>query len=238
MSNTLTVYWADMPDDEANWSMLYEEPMSLIREMVSNKNKNSSDNNFLRCPAVTDLTKNLFVIKSPLATSASFIVEDGMVSKNMQGSRKWVINRPPNIKENLLTSYLHPMVLFAEEDVEVMLTDPYFSQADHKAWGAVIPGIYNCGSWFRPIQMEFNVWPGITQVSLKEGEPMAYIKFFTEKNIVFKRFTMTEELVSLAKSCSSAGWWEPKVPLAKRYARFKQSKRDKFVLEIIKKNLI
>jgi hypothetical protein len=239
MAESVTVYWANVPDGDLDWSITFEEPKSLIHELSINKNKNNPDDNFLRCPAVTDLGKNLFVIKSPLNSSASFIIEDGKVSNEMEGGNgKWVVNRPPSLSNQLLTSFSHPIVFFAGEDLDVMVSDPYFSKTPHSSWGAIVPGTYNCGSWFRPIHMEFNVWPGITEVSLQEGEPMAYIKFFTEKNVILKRFTMTKELVDTAKTCSSAGWWEPRVPLAKRYARFKQSKRDKFVLNLIKNNLV
>lgn len=239
MADSVVVYWANVPDGEGDWSITFEDPGSLIHELSINKNKNNTDDNFLRCPAVTDLGKNLFVLKSPFNSTASFIIEDGKVSTEMDGGNgKWVVNRAPSLSNQLLTSFSHPVVFFAEEDLDVMVSDPYFSDAPHKSWGTIIPGIYNCGSWFRPIHMEFNVWPGITDVSLKEGEHLAYVKFFTEKTVILKRFTMTQELYGTAKTCSSAGWWEPKVPLAKRYARFKQSKRDKFVLNVIKNNLV
>ena len=239
MASSVVVYWANIPDGEVDWSILFEDPVSLIHELSLNKNRNNPDNNLLRCPAFTDVTKNLFIIKSPLNSAASFITEDGKVSAEMDGGNgKWVVNRPPSISNNFLTSFSHPIVFFAEENLDVMISDPYFSKSSHKSWGAVVPGVYNCGSWFRPIQIEFNVWPGITDVSIKEGESLAYIKFFTDKNIIFKRFNMTEELNDLAKTCSSAGWWEPRVPLSKRYKRFKQSKRDKFALDIIKKSLV
>lgn len=239
MSNNVTVYWANVPDGELDWSMTFEEPSSLMHHLSLNKNRNNPDDNFLRCPAVTDLAKNLFVLKSPMTTRASFVIEDGKVSGEMDSrDKKWGVNRPPSLNNQLLATFSHPIVFFAEEDIEVMVSDPYFSKAQHKSWGTIIPGIYNCGSWFRPIHMEFNVWSGIQEVSLEEGEHMAYVKFFTDKNVVLKRFTMTQELMSLAKSCSSAGWWEPRVPLMKRYSRFKRSQRDRFALSIIKDNLV
>jgi hypothetical protein len=239
MSDSMTVYWANVPDGEGDWSITFEDPSNLIHELSINKNKNNPDDNFLRCPAIINLGKNLFVIKSPLNSSASFIIEDGKVSTEMEGGDgKWIVNRPPSLSNQLIASFSHPIIFFAEEDLDVMVSDPYFSNAHHKSWGTIIPGTYNCGSWFRPIHMEFNVWPGITNVSLKEGEHLAYIKFFTDKNVVLKRFTMTDQLLDTAKICSSAGWWESRVPLAKRYARFKQSKRDKFVINIIKNNIL
>jgi len=239
MADSVTVYWGNVPDGDLDWSIMFEEPTSLIHELTLNRNKSNPDSNLLRCPAVTGLGKNLFVVKSPASTSASFIIEDGNVSSFMEcDDGKWVVNRPPSLHDQLLAQYSHPIVFFAEEDLDMMVTDPYFSNAPHKSWGSVIPGIYNCGSWFRPVQMEFNVWPNIKTVSLEEGEHLAYVKFFTEKTVILKRFTMVKELVDQARTCSSAGRWEPKVPLAKRYSRFKKAKRDKFVLDLIKKNLV
>jgi hypothetical protein len=228
-----------MVSGETDLSILYDEPSSLIHELTLNRNNNNKDNNLLRCPAVTDLGKNLFVLKNPVKTSASFVIEDGKVSSRMESKgAAWTVNRPPSLNNQLLAAYDYSIILYAEEDVEVMVSDPYFSQAQHKSWGTIIPGVYNCGAWFRPINMEFNVWPGITEVSLEQNEPMAYLKFFTDKNVVFERFTMTPELLSQAKACSSAGYWEPRLPLAKRYERFRRSMRDKFILNKIKNNLL
>ena len=74
--------------------------------------------------------------------------------------------------------------------------------------------------------------------SFKRLFSFAYIKFFTEKRVVLKRFTRNEDLMNQAKICSGAGKWEPKVPLIKRYLRFKNSKRDKFILSKIKENIV
>ena len=239
MSKTLNIYWSSVVNNELDLSIIYEEPSSLIRELSMNKNKSNPDDNFLRCPAVTDLAKNLFVVKNPIKTSASFIIEDGSVSSSMESKGGgWFVNRPPSLNNQLLAAYDYSLIFFAEEDVEVMTTSPYFSQAPHSSWGQIVPGTFNVGAWFRPINIEFNVWTGITEVSLEEGEHIAYIKFFTEKNVAFKRFTMTPELQAQAKSCSSAGFWENRVPLLKRYQRFKNSQRDRFVLDKIKQNLL
>jgi hypothetical protein len=239
MSKNLTVYWSNVPNRELDLSIIYEEPASLIYELSANKNKNNADDNFLRCPAVTDLGKNLFVVKNPVKTSASFIIEDGKVSSDMDSrGNGWFVNRPPSLNEQLLAGYDYSLIFFCEEEVELMITGPYFSEARHKSWGEIVPGMFNIGAWFRPINMEFNVWPGVKNISMEEGEHMAYIKFFTDKNVVFQRFSMTQELMTQAKACSSAGFWEPKATLLKRYQRFKKSKRDKFILDKIKQNVL
>jgi hypothetical protein len=239
MSKTINVYWANVVNPELDLSIVFEDPVSLIHELTLNKNKNNPDNNMLRCPAVTDLGKNLFVIKNPIKTSASFIIEDGKVSSKMDSrDGRWEVNRPPSFNNQLLASYEHPLVFFAEEDLDMMVTAPYFSKTPHSSWGAIVPGIYNCGAWFRPLNMEFNVWSGITNVSLEKDEHMAYVKFMTDKNVVFKRFSMVDDLVNQAKACSSAGFWEPRIPLAKRYKRFKDSKRNEYVIKKINENLL
>lgn len=239
MSNTVNVYWSNVPNTELDMSIVYEEPISLMHELAIDRNNNNKDDNLLRCPAVIDLGKNLFVIKNPLKSSGSFIIEDGKVSSNMESrDGRWSVNRPPSLNNQLLAAYDCSIIFFSEEDIDVMVTAPYFSQSPHSSWGAIVPGVYNCGAWFRPVNMEFNVWPGIKEVSLEEDEPIAYAKFFTDKSVVLKRFTITPQLMAQAKSCSSAGFWEPRVPLLKRYQRFRNSKRDKFVLKQIKDNLL
>lgn len=239
MFNKLTVYWSYVRNGELDLSLIYEEPTSLVQELSSKKNKNNPDSNFLRCPATIDVCKNLFVVKNPLKTSASFIIEDGSVSNQMESkSGGWFVNRPPTLENQLLAGYDYSLIFFAEEEVDMMVTSPFFSETPHRSWGAIVPGVFNIGSWFRPFNVEFNVWPGITNVSLEEGEHIAYIKFFTEKNIVFKKFMMNDQLAKQATTCSSAGFWEPRVPLLKRYQRFKRTKRKKFVLDNIKKNLL
>ena len=48
MSDSITVYWANVPDGESDWSITFEEPISFMREVSINKNRNNPDDNFLR----------------------------------------------------------------------------------------------------------------------------------------------------------------------------------------------
>ena len=55
----------------------------------------------------------------------------------------------------------------------------------HMQYGAVTPGQFNIGKWFRPIQTEINLWENINTFSINKDEPLAFINFLTSKKDKF-----------------------------------------------------
>lgn len=237
MSKDVTIYWAPndfFQNNDTSWNILYKDIQPLSQ--YYNKKVFNKKENFLQCPSVTGLMKKTYVIENPIASS--FIFENNSIIQKGKTFINSSIVHDPTIENNILFSYGISLVFFSEEEIDMMLTSPYFSNSQHLKYGSIVPGKINIGSWFRKINLEFNLWENNKEITINENEHLAYISFNTEKNIIMKRFYMNETLHKISKATSTSSLWEPRVSLEKRYRRFRQSATKKIVLSEIKKNLI
>lgn len=241
----LTVYWAVVSEREGGMDrqIMFVEPAPLRRTLFSNRNKNNkSRQNFLKCPAVVDVVNNVFVWKSPKKTSVEIEVVDGMVEPNRRyevGDHfDWYTEHPPTLESNLLVTLDYHIIFFCEEEVEVLFTAPYFTEAPHLSSGALVPGKVNVGAWFRPMNAEFNLWKGNKSISFEENEDIAYFTFLTDKKVKLQEFKMTTDLNKIAMSMVASITWMPHLPLKDRYDAFRRRKLRNVVLKKIKENLV
>lgn len=240
MKDTVIVYWASEDGinqkQDADWSILFEEPISLMETLLKNT-KEGGHTKFFQCPSVKNFISNIFVFNNPIRSSYGI---DGLgnISIKSKNHISYSVNHQPTLKNSFLFSYDLSFYFFSEEDIDINFTSPFFSKANHLQQGALVPGSMNIGSWFRPLNLEFNLWEDTYEFTIEEGEPIVYFNFNSEKQVILKRFKMNETLNKIAKTCSTASQWETGVPLLKRYKRFKNSKINNVVLKEIKENLI
>lgn len=238
MSKSVKIYWAPHDEDrtnQMNWNILFSDPKPLLS--YYNKNIYDKNNNFIQCPSVSNLMKKTFVIENPLESSL-YVNENNLISHKGKTFINTTLAHNPTIKDNILVKYEHSFYFYSEEDIEMKLSSPFFNKSPHMEYGAIVPGEVNINSWFRAINLEFNLWEGNRDLILKENEPIAYISFNTNKNIELVRFSMNEKLYAIANNNAASSSWEPKVPLAKRYHRFKSSRTGDIVSKEIKQNLV
>lgn len=235
MSRKKIVYWsADTQNNNKNWNILYPDLKSLYDTLKENENTDLS-NGFFKCPSFINKAKNIFVVNNPL--HSEFLIENEQIIPRSITHLNANIFHQGTIKNNFLVQYGLYFYFFAEEDLEMSLTSPFFQKAPHLQYGAVVPGGFNIGSWFRRTGLEFNLWENINELKIKEGEPVAYYSFAENTNIELRRFSMSNSLYEIEATNSSSSIWEPNVSLKKRYQRFKASRTNDLVLREIKKNL-
>ena len=244
MSKGINVYWAVANTGmEVDWQLMMEEPRPLRRDIYNNKNRSNKDRQtFLKCPAVTNVINNTLVWRSPKDTSVDVEIQDGMVELYRRIDNgdmfPWYPEHQPTISNNILITFEYHIIFFADQDVDVLFSAPYFSKAPHLQYGAIVPGKFNVGSWFRPYNAEMNLWAGNTHMEFKEGEPIAYFTFLTDEKINVHQFRMTQELRDISYSMTSSGTWLPFKPLQERYKMFKQRNMRNMILNKIKENLV
>lgn len=241
MKNSITVYYAspDNLQETQDWSILYKEPKSLNSYLLDNlnKNRNKDVNNraYMSCTAFQTMTGNTYVIENPMTSSYTF---NETIESTSRNSLPILIKREPQLNKQILFEYDYPIIFFAEESLEIQYTPPYFLNAPHMQYGAVTPGQFNIGKWFRPIQTEINLWENVNEFKIIENEPLAFVNFLTDKKINFKLFHMSSELSKIMNVCSTSSTWEVNIPLKKRYKRFHESKMLQKTLYLIKQNLV
>lgn len=237
------VYWGQgkyNPNNIFGDSIFYEDPKTVLSSLVAKKNKVVSGGSFMNCPAVYNLLGNVLVVRSPIDIGVKVKYRENEISKNLDsyGPISWTMMHDPSIQGHPLVILDLPWLFFAEEEIEVIITSPYFENSPHLSQGNVVPGKMNIGAWFRPLNMEFNLHYHQDELNIKEGEAMAYITFLTDKKIRLHRFQTNENIIRLSNMISNTPQWQQKLPLAKRYARFRRAGLKKVVLNEIKNNLV
>ena len=243
MSNkTTNVYWAPMFSDnpttlEINWGILYPDPKSLYDELRPRMTDSEPRKNMFYCPAFKNLTSNTFVVKNPMKADFK-ICEDKIISRTKNFITP-TLSHPPSIKDSILMHYAVRMILFAEDDdINMSLTSPFFDTPNHLKYGNICPGKFSISNWFRSVNAEFNLKPGIDEIIIEKDEPLFYLNFDTDKKVNLIRFDMNHYLQNLSYTCGRSSDWESWIPLVDRYKRFRESRMRQSALREIKKNLV
>jgi len=230
------IYWAPVWDGNKDWTILYEQPQTLFDVLRNDVNKDISrfDNVFL-CPSFSNLAKRISPITFPF--DAKYIRKDQDVIPDSKHYLE-IETRTSSFNNciNFIPSYRY--TFFSEEDVNMTLSSPYFSDSPHMKYGRVTPGSFNISKWFRTVNFEITLWQDTNKIEFKKGEHLAYVHFDTENDIEFVQFTMTSELHKILRVCGGSSNWAPQELLCTRYDRFNKSNLDKIVLREIKKNIV
>jgi hypothetical protein len=101
----------------------------------------------------------------------------------------------------------------------------------------IIPGSFDIGKWFRPLEFAFYLKDEFDEFKVNYDDVMYYIKFNTNEKIVFKQFIPNEQLNFYMNGCMNTTRYiegEYKT-LNNFYKKFTYKKK---VLKEIKRNLI
>jgi hypothetical protein len=247
-SNSINVYWAPHSianeGNVGNWNMLYEDPETVLKSWTKFDIKDGKEDSFIKCPAFQNLAKNTFAFNFPIDSSYSYKAQSYMqhqievlpTSKHfiaLTVPRDQTMTTGPSIEMSLR---LH---MFAEEPLEIMLTGPYLHKVEYMKSGFLTSGQFDIGQWFRTLNAEIQLYGQEGEINFKQGEPLLYVKFLTDKKINLKRFMLTEELDSFArKSINAKHIFGYRMPLSESYNIFNKTRTRDIVLKKIKENLI
>jgi hypothetical protein len=103
---------------------------------------------------------------------------------------------------------------------------------------SLIPGKFNIGQWFRPLNASYFIKNKDVDFVLKKDDPLYYLSFDTEDKIDFKEFYYTDALAEIVNSTVGLKRYRKNIPLMSLYKIFKEQKLDKIVLKEIKKGLV
>ena len=95
MSNETVIYWAPAFENPSliDWNILYYDLESLYNVVRPKKTDIKPNQNFLYCPAFTDVAKSTFVIKNPI--QSHYLIKD----------QREVI---PTSKNHIASTIFHP----------------------------------------------------------------------------------------------------------------------------------
>jgi len=230
----ITIYWACL---EEEW-MRCKEPSSVVKHFYETHSCSSTNKlmgmNF--CPSFNLSLKNTYELKS--LYNYNFNVVDGRVVSDMHDQNFYnnhVIER--SIEEKFF-SFSQMKVFFTEEKSLKMTVGqfPFLEDNNITKRCAVLPGTFDIGKWFRPIDFSFYLKKDYNEFKILEEEIYSYITFHTEQSIDFKQFYPSPTIKQLLSD----------VLLSKKYLIGKRSlenfysmfKTKSMAIKEIKKNLI
>lgn len=226
----VVVYWAPYENKES----LYNQPENLYSSLKSKKEKRFKEQGFFSCPSFKDLTSNTYIFSSSSDNMYKLDIPKGRLDFTETSVEASSI-RPPSIENCLLFKLSLSWIFFSEESLTMEITPAYFNDTSHTEFGVIVPGAFDVGRWFRPVNAEFQLWNGVDNFVLPKDEPIFYAKFNTNKKIVFKQFSMNEELESIKKEhIDSKIAIEPFMHLKDRYNSFDKEMIASRIIENIK----
>ncbi|MAD25477.1 MAG: hypothetical protein CMO44_15045 [Verrucomicrobiales bacterium] len=240
MAKALKVYWApDYGVDRIDWNMLYADPISVFDKSYKQKTNVDKYDSVFYCPAFKHLAKNTLEFNNPLTSTFEFDNNGQMIPPTTRQGVFANVVRQPNLHDQILLEYGLRFVFFTDDDsLDCTLTAPWFNNSPWQKTATMIPGRYDIGKWFRAVNVEFMLDPGVKKFTIKEDEPLCYFSFGTDRPIEFIRFKMNDALKSYSIACSSSTTWNSWIPLADRYKKFKNSRMKSLILKEIKRGII
>ena len=234
---SITVYWACL---ENEW-MRATEPESVSKRFYKNKKIISKDKNNLNalnyCPVFNNRISNLYAIKS--IYDYSFEIKDNTCTSNMYDQNFFDSHISIRSLENKFFSFMNKYIFFTDEkSLEMGAYEyPVFEENEITKKCMIIPGRYDIGKWFRPLEFPFILKNEFNDFSVKSEDVLYYLKFYTNENIVFKQFLPTNNIEHFWKSATNLNNYSVKKldNINNFYKMFKI--KDK-VLKEIKENLI
>lgn len=243
--DVVNIYWAPAFVSNVNesiaWNMLYPDPENLFTYLNKYKNIETSKISYFVCPAFQGLSKNTYFFKNSVNTKYKYNFDTNLpiiepITKNFINMD---IIKDPAISSYPLVAMSLFYIFFSDEPLIANFSPPTFHKPEYTKYGTCIPGEFDIGQWFRPYAIEIQLWEKNGTIEFKDGEPLFYVKFNTDKQINLKRFVFTEQLSKYSNHCTtyrnSFGYYHK---LSQLYLKFNQSKMKELILKEIKNNLV
>lgn len=239
----INVYWSPFSDIQGfNTSHTYLPLRSLFDETFTRRNTDNTTPSFFQCPATSTLLKNTFVMRSPVEEKITVgdSKADIAIPKNREKSThiKAEIFHQPSIKNQRLVYLNHPFIMFSDEDLMATLTAPFFEKSNIAQFGAVVPGQFNIGKWFRPLNSELNLWDGVTEVPISVNDALCYVQLQTERVVNLQRFQINKRLTDIALGLVHNKVLSKLARMSENYRVFEDAKLRTIILKEIKENLL
>jgi len=244
--DTITVYWGPaerLPYGNRN-SMLHRKPESLLSFIHGEKTPASQQQ---RCPAMKARLDNVYVFKA--AVDDEFDIDPNQIKEYKDQEENFIYDtkskagvahiRPTNLKGYYNISYLVTWLFFASEPVMVKFTAPYYPAFSPIEGALLATGEFDIGKWLRPVALDYHVPNDVNHFAVKEGDPLMFVEFMTDKKIEFKKITPDDLLHSYsAEHVKSPKMHGENLPLEKRYEIADEADMPKMILSHIEKNLV
>ena len=135
-------------------------------------------------------------------------------------------------------SYNLAWFFFSEEDLTMRFSAPYFPASSPMKGARLASGSFDIGKWLRPVNLEYYVPLDVTEFSVEEDQPLAFVEFDTDRPVVLQRFNLNQRLANIVGEIVESDRYGFLRSLQDRYNLFKKTRMRDIIIAEIKKNLV
>jgi hypothetical protein len=193
---------------------------------------------FKICPAFRDQFKNTYSLSFPFDYNLYFDKEKiYSPDKDQNFFNDLIYIR--SLKNHFYSINIR-YIFFCEDDLLMSMEPAYFTENSFTCNANLIPGKFNIGKWFRPLDCAFFLKKNSSALEIKKDDIFSYIKFHTDDDLEFKRFIRSENIKKLLEEIYSMRKQREQkiVPLSFFYSYFEKIKIKNKILTEIRNNLI
>ena len=199
MKDKVVVYWSD------------QTPQNIMGELShfpfgekALKYTNLGDTQIERCPSFKAVCENTYVVRSPKDFEVTFTDDRKGITWNFPFLYDYLINVKDCFywrDDYSFSFFFSQMLLWCEEPLVVEQRHPLLCDGDLAHKTHLYGGEFDISKWFRPIENAFRVTNNEEKLTVNRGDVCYFLKFKTDKEIVFKQFKHTPELERLMLEC-------------------------------------
>lgn len=238
----IEIFWSPWGSMESYTSMnlVYDDIYPLAKYYSELQQKNNLHDNFLKCPAHVNYTKNIYCLPQPF--DIDVVIDNGKLidiatTKASNLNHMYQMKAPSLVNGDTINIYSN-WVFFSEKSVIVESMPSFMHNTGIQNSGFYVPGTFDISKWFRPLEGAIQLWPNTTSLKCKAGDPLFYVKFNTDEKIKLTRFNLTEEIRDISKSCIHVKKYKTIKNLNSLYDMFTGHNKHKQLLKLIKQNII
>jgi len=188
--------------------VLIGEPPALSLE-VARTRKGAQ---YLPCPSFVDYCRNTFVVRSPIDLSVRIRRDTYWVSvldKDQFFYDNFMVARvPEKDSSNPLLLTMPPHILFYTEGKQSVMVEsmPAFLADVPRLRGlSLVPGQFDVSKWVRAVDYTVEVPDDISEIEIREGDPLFYVRFTTADGspVKLERGVLTDSIVTAARACAN-----------------------------------
>jgi hypothetical protein len=211
----------DNAPEKQTWKNIgYFDPEPVLKDIILSREKQAD---YLVCPAYNAYFKNTFIIRSPIDIVVRY-------EKNQDGTSTIKTDRHDqeffedmfNVRQGQNSSYpmlsLNSFYLFLSNESMILESIPAFFHSTTLLQNTrVIPGTFDIGKWWRPVDFSFEVLDETKPLVFKRGDPLFYVRLISNENIKLTRTEFSPEIKSAMYSCTGLKRFVPRASLEENY---------------------
>jgi len=216
--------------------MRAESPTPVLPQFARRYSNMSSG--VVQCPAMKDEHKNLFGIKSLYDYEFTIDIENNTVSTSDYDKEFYDWHVLVRDFSERFFSFSQEYIFFTDAPSLQMSAGllPHLENNNIVERCAVVPGMFDIGKWYRPIEFAFFLKPQFDKFKIEKDEIFQYVKFHTSKKINFIQFRESDMLKSYLNDVINIR--KNKKDIQSLLSYYKHFKLKKHILKNIKENIL